>query len=136
MDKIYQPEHKGIYGFQGIFLLQKRYLRKYKRLSGALRIFVSEITKIWYDTPQQDAGFFALNAVNLSEANEKLSRTMSATMKETLKKVFPDVSSLEHKNVPVIKEVETINFNCSKNANEKNLIEEETKEISLINKVG
>ena len=32
--------------------------------------------KIWYNTPWQGAGFFALNAANLSEENEKLLRTM------------------------------------------------------------
>ena len=59
------------------------------------------------------AFFFVSNAVNLSEENEKLARTICVslnytTTKETLKKVFSGVSSLEHKNVPVLKEVETI----------------------------
>ena len=40
-----------------------------------LQIFVSEITKYWYDTPWQGAGFFVLKAANLSEENEKLAST-------------------------------------------------------------
>ena len=51
-----------------------------------------------------------------------------------IKKVFSDVSSLEHKNVPV-KEVELINFNHYKNAT-KYFIKEEMERISLINKVA
>ena len=74
--------------------------------------------------------FFQLNAVNLSMENEKLARTMYASlnyeMKKTFKKVFSDISSLEHKNVPVVKEeVEMIDFNCVKIAKKKNLIKEE-----------
>ena len=69
--------------------------------------------------------FFVLNAANRSKENEKLSRTMWAslsytTMKETLKKVFSDISSLQHKNAPIVKEeVKTINFNHYKNVYEK-----------------
>ena len=44
----------------------------------------------------------------------------SAITKETFKKVFSDVSSLEHKNVPAVKEeVETINFNHYRNTKKK-----------------
>ena len=50
--------------------------------------------------------------------------------------MFSGVLSLEHKNIPVIKEVETINFSCYKDVNEKNLMEEEMKKISLKDKVG
>ena len=58
-------------------------------------------------------------------------------MKETLKKEFSDVLSLKLKNVPVVKEeVEKINFSCYKDVNEKNLMEKEMKQISLVNKVG
>ena len=59
-------------------------------------------------------------------------------MKETFKKVFPGVRSLEHKEVPVVKEkVETMNFNRYKYANEKKkIVKEEIKRISRINKVG
>ena len=79
-----------------------------------------------------------LDAVNLFKENEKLVRTMCvsynyATMKDTFKKVISDVSSLEHKNVSVMKEVvEKINFNCYKDVNEKNLMEW----ISPVNKAG
>ena len=41
------------------------------------------------------------------------------TIKETLKKVFSDISSLGHKNVPVVKEVEKKNFSHYKDVNEK-----------------
>ena len=77
--------------------------------------------------------FFVLNSVNLSEEKEKLLRTTCAslnyaTMKGTLKKVFSDISSLEHKNVPAVKEeVEMINFNHYRNSKEKNLIDEAIK---------
>ena len=93
-------------------------------LSGVLHIFVSEMTKIWYDIPQQGADF-CIKSVKLSKENKKLTRTMCVSlnytiMKETLKKEFSDISSLEHKKVPVVKEeVERINFSCYKDDNEK-----------------
>ena len=44
-------------------------------------------------------------------------------MKDTLTKVFSDISSLGHKNVPVMKEeVETINFSCYKDVNNKKIL--------------
>ena len=55
--------------------------------------------------------------MNLPKENEKLVRIISlslnyATMKETLKQVLSDVMSLEHKNVPAVKEeVKMINLN-------------------------
>ena len=65
-----------------------------------------------------------LNAADLSEENEKLAWTMCVSLnytliKETVKKeVFSDVSSLEHQNVPVVKEeVETMNFSHYKDFN-------------------
>ena len=43
-------------------------------------------------------------------------------VKETFKKVFSDIPSLEHKTFPVIKEkVETINFHHYKYVNKKDL---------------
>ena len=71
-----RSEHKLIYGIQEFLLL---HWHKYKLLSGTLQIFVSEITKIQYATHQWDAGFFVLNAMNLSEENEKLSRSTHAS---------------------------------------------------------
>ena len=55
--------------------------------------------------------------VNVSEENKKLARTTCVTLtytavKETLKKVFSDNLSTEHKTVPAVKEeVETVKFN-------------------------
>ena len=68
--------------------------------------------------------FFVLNAVNLSEENEKLSRTTCvslnyATMKETLKKCFLMYPHWKT-NVPAVKkEVETIDFHYYRNTKEK-----------------
>ena len=50
------------------------------------------------------AGFFVLNAANLSKETEKLAKTMCAslnytTMKKTFKRVFSDILSLEQKKV-------------------------------------
>ena len=60
-----------------------------------------------------------------------------ATIKETLKQVFSDISSLEYKNVCVVKEeVEMMNFNFYRNSLEKNLIKEEIDWIPLIDKVS
>ena len=61
--------------------------------------------------------FFVLNVANVSVENEKLAWTTSGnltypTMKDTLKKVFADISLSEYKTIPVIKEeTETVNFN-------------------------
>ena len=75
-------------------------------------------------SPMRCRLFCVLNAVNLSKENEKLATNTCAspkntTMKRTFKKVFSDISSLEHKNVPLVKEVETINFSRCKDVNEK-----------------
>ena len=84
-----------------------------------------KLQKFGITFPNGVQSFFALNAANLSEENEKLLRTTclslnDATIKEILKKVFSDVSSLEHKNVPAVKEeVEMINFNHYRNTKEK-----------------
>ena len=52
--------------------------------------------------------------------------------------MFSDVSLLEHKNVPVVKEeVKTTDFSPYEDVNEKeNLMEEEIERISPVNKVG
>lgn len=76
-----------------------------------------KLQKFGITLPKGVQAFFVLNAANVSEENEKLARTTCssltyATMKDTLKKVFSDISSTECKTIPAIKEeVETVNFN-------------------------
>ena len=96
----------------------------YKRTAGVntnnflvqYEFLYQKLCKFGITLPEGVRVFFVLNAANISKENEKLARMTCATItyiarKDSLKKVFSDNSSTEDKTVPVIIEVETVNFN-------------------------
>lgn len=103
----------------------------YKRSSGTsindflvrYEFLYQRLKKFYIILPEGVQAFLVLNAVNISEENEKLARTTCSVltyqnMKESIKKVFGDIYRDE--NVPAVKsEPEIVNYNYSKPGNNK-----------------
>ena len=117
--------HYGIYNIQGFPLLQDDSRSEYKQFLVLYKFFYQKLNQFGITLPERVPAFFVLNIANRSEETKKFARmtctmSMYTAMKDTLKTLFSDISSIEYKTVPAIKEeVELVNFNQHWNSREQ-----------------
>ena len=103
-------------GIQGFRFLQKKTARVNMTFLYCKNFCIRNNINLELQCEKEFRPFFVLNESNVLEENKKLTRIRSSTltyiaMKDTLKKVFSEISSMEYKIIPAIKEeVETVNL--------------------------
>ena len=95
------------FGIQGFLFLQKTAGVNIKNILICYEFLFKKLCKFVITLLERVQASFVLNTVNISEENEKLARMTCTTliykaMKDTLKIVFSNISSVEYKTVPVL----------------------------------